>query len=84
MNINKRDKIEPLVAVGRRGSGASDLAFDWLSWDCRAENAGAALEADLIDWIFPLETTYTVQKSGAPFDTVPGISATLNLLIQKT
>lgn len=30
--------------------------------------------------IFPLEMIYTVQKSGTPFDTPPGISFPLNRL----
>lgn len=29
--------------------------------------------------IFPLEMVYTVQKSGAPFDTLDGIDDVLNL-----
>lgn len=32
-----------------------------------------------MDEILPLDMTYTLQKSGAPFDTIPGISAALNL-----
>lgn len=44
---------------------------------------GAGREADLIDDIFPLDITYTVQKSGAPFDTLPGMSVVLNLLRQN-
>lgn len=45
--------------------------------------AGAGRVDGLIDWILPLATEYTLQKSGAPFDTAPGISAVLNLLIRK-
>lgn len=40
-------------------------------------------EADRIDEIFPLEITNTVQKSGAPLDTLPGVSVCLNLLRQN-
>lgn len=40
---------------------------------------GAGREADLIVAILPLDITYTVQKSGAPFVTLPGISVALNL-----
>lgn len=34
--------------------------------------------------IFPLPMTYTVQKSGAPFDTVLGMSFALNLFVKTT
>lgn len=42
--------------------------------------AGAGREADRKDDIFPLEIIYTVQKSGAPLDTLFATSVFLNLL----
>lgn len=56
------------------------MVTGFISWFRNGETAGAGREADLMDEIFPFEITYTVQKSGAPFDTFPGISAVLNLL----
>lgn len=53
------------------------------NWSRCGETAGAGREAARINEIFPLEITYTVQKSGAPFDTVLGISDILNLTGQK-
>ena len=47
------------------------------------ETAGAGRDADCLSEIFPLEMTYTVQKSGTPFETLPGISVALNLLIKN-
>ena len=47
------------------------------------ETAGAGRDADCLSEIFPLEITYTVQKSGTPFETLPGISVALNLLIKN-
>lgn len=47
------------------------------------ETNGAAREAFLMEETFPFETAYTVQKSGAPLDTVLGTSA-LNFLYNKT
>lgn len=44
---------------------------------------GGGPEADLVDEIFPLWMIYTVQKSGAPFNTLPGMSFALNLLVQR-
>lgn len=41
---------------------------------------GRAPVADRTDDIFSLPITYTVQKSGAPFNTVLGTSLVLNLL----
>jgi hypothetical protein len=52
----------------------------WLSWLCNEELTGEEREAARMDCIFPLAITYTVQKSGAPFDTLPATSAALNLL----
>lgn len=52
----------------------------FISWFRRGETAGAGREADLVDEIFPLDMTYTVQKSGTPFDILPGMSIALNLL----
>lgn len=49
-------------------------------WLRSGETAGAGREADRIDDIFPFDITYTVQKSGAPFETFPGTSVVLNLL----
>lgn len=51
-----------------------------MSWLRRGDTAGAGRDADRIDDIFPFDITYTEQKSGAPFDTLPGISVVLNLL----
>ena len=54
--------------------------LDWLiSWLRKGEEGGAGREADRMDWIFPLDITYTLQKSGAPFATEPGTSVALNL-----
>uniref|UniRef100_A0A6N2LZR6 Uncharacterized protein n=1 Tax=Salix viminalis TaxID=40686 RepID=A0A6N2LZR6_SALVM len=39
--------------------------------------------ADFTDDIFPLLIMYTVQKSGAPLDTLPGTSPVLNFLLQE-
>lgn len=38
------------------------------------------MEADLTFDIFPFDITYTVQNSGAPFETLLGTSTLLNLL----
>jgi hypothetical protein len=39
--------------------------------------------ADFADDTFPLLITYTVQRSGAPLDTLPGTSPGLNFLLGK-
>lgn len=44
---------------------------------------GGGREAAFVDDIFPLLITYTLQKSGTPFSTVPGMSFALNLLGQR-
>lgn len=44
---------------------------------------GGALEADFTDDIFPLEMTYTVQKSGTALHTLVGTSEVLNLQSSK-
>lgn len=45
---------------------------------------GGRREADRVEDIFPvLEMIYTVQKSGAAFNTVPGTSLALNLTCRK-
>lgn len=61
----------------------------WLAWLCvwvsRGEvfaAEGSEAEAGRTFDIFPLAMTYTVQKSGAPFDTLLGMSV-LNLLWEK-
>ena len=65
---------------GAIGEGGSDLMLDCFIISLRSgEETGAGRKADRIDWIFPLDMTYTLQKSGAPLPTLPGISVTLNL-----
>lgn len=49
-----------------------------------AELAGTGRVAFREPLTFPFETTYTVQKLGARFNTVPGISAVLNSLYKST
>lgn len=44
---------------------------------------GGGREAAFVDDIFPLLITYTLQNSGTPFSTVPGMSFALNLLVQR-
>lgn len=62
-------------------SGSDLVLGRWLSiWFRIGEEIGAVRDAAWVEEIFPLEMTYTVQKSGTPFDTLPGISLTLNLL----
>lgn len=41
---------------------------------------GTGRVADRRAWHFPFETMYTLQKSGAHFNTVPGVSEALNSL----
>jgi hypothetical protein len=68
-------------------SEESTLGLFWFCWFCiwcrSGEANGAGREAFLIVETFPFDTTYTVQKSGAPLDTVLGTSA-LNFLYNKT
>lgn len=62
-------------------SGSDLVLGRWeSSWSRCGEETGAAREAARVEEIFPLEMRYTVQKSGTPFDTPPGISFGLNLL----
>lgn len=49
-----------------------------------ADLAGTGRVAFRKPLTFPLETTYTVQKFGALFNTVPGISTVLNSLCKPT
>ena len=53
---------------------------NFCKWSCRGEKEGAERDAFLTDDTFPFEMTYTVQKSGAPFDTLPPTLDVLNLL----
>lgn len=52
-------------------------------WSSRGELKGADREAFFTDETFPFDITYTVQKSGAPFDTLLPVLDDLNL-IQKS
>lgn len=73
-----KDKPLLLGLFGMRISTGEGFILS--SWLCSGEIAGAGRDADRVDWIFPLEMMYTVQKSGEPFNTLPGKSVTLNLL----
>lgn len=66
------------------GSGVG-LAWFWWREDAvgGGEGFGTGRVADRTDVIFPLEMTYTVQKSGAAFKTLLGTSVVLNLLRRK-
>ena len=71
----------PFALLGM-GIDISDsvLVLGWCSiWLRMGEINGTGLEAARVLEIFPLEMTYIVQKSGIPFDTLPGISFLLNL-----
>lgn len=48
-------------------------------WSSRGELKGADRDAFFTDETFPFEMTYTVQKSGAPFDTLLPMLDDLNL-----
>lgn len=48
-------------------------------WSCRGEVKGVERDAFLTDDTFPFEMTYTLQKSGAPFDTLLPMLDVLNL-----
>lgn len=50
-------------------------------WEISGELYGAGREALRCEESFPLEMTYTVQKSGAPFETLLDILDDLNLHI---
>lgn len=52
-------------------------------WSRRGEVKGAGREAFLTEDTFPFEMTYTVQKSGAAFDTLLPMLDVLNL-VQKS
>ena len=77
-------QVNQPLELGAWGIGKSDgsgLMLPWfIIWLRRGDMAGAAREADRVDEIFPLDMTYTVQKSGAPFVILPGMSIALNLL----
>ncbi|KAF9662995.1 hypothetical protein SADUNF_Sadunf18G0112300 [Salix dunnii] len=51
------------------------------AWHLSLNGSGGPL-ADFTEDIFPLLITYTVQKSGAPLDTLPGTSPVLNFLLR--
>lgn len=62
-------------------SGSDLVLGRWESiWSRSGEETGAVREAARVEEIFPLEMTYTVQKSGTPFDTLEGMSFGLNRL----
>lgn len=68
--------------------GGSELLILLLTWfniwlRSGVRKDGGGREADRVDEIFPLWMTCTVQKSGAPFNTLPGMSFALNLLVHK-
>lgn len=67
-----------LLCLGVSG-GLKLCLFNESIWLTIGELYGAAREAFRTEEIFPLEMTYTVQKSGAPFDTLLGILDVLNL-----
>ena len=49
----------------------------------RGGGLGTGTVADLTDEILPLEITYTLQNSGAPFERLVGTSVLLNVLSQR-
>lgn len=60
----------------------SEISFWLCSWSNSGEVNGAERDAFRFEEIFPLDTTYMLQKSGAAFDTLLGTSA-LNFLQDK-
>lgn len=77
----------PLELMGgcNEASDTADMLLACCNICCRSGCiAGAGREAVLVDKIFPLEITYTEQKSGTPFKTLAGMSFALNLLCIKT
>lgn len=74
-----------LVVGGIGVSDPEELLLAWLNIWLRSGlmNDGTERVAARVDAIFPLWMTYTVQKSGTDFKTVPGMSFTLNLYVQN-
>ena len=59
----------------------SEILLSWFCiWLRGGIFAGGVVVADRTVDIFPLAITYTVQKSGAAFNTLLGMSVVLNLL----
>ena len=68
-----------MVRMDGKSEDLTVLAFSFSILSSSGEVQGAGREALRTEETFPLEITYTEQKSGTPFDTLLGMFDVLNL-----